>query len=212
MPWDQPSPALMSLSVWFMMNLSGATQKSLVPCGDKRDIVGAGKDETVLSALPRHGRYHPSPASPAHHRCRRVHGHGDPAEDERQQPAAQHPAGRGVSTPWDPTVCVSPPAAPAPPSLATGYSRGEEAAGALGQPQAGQEADGEDEDEEEEISQPPGHRGRLRQVCPPPQPHRQPIWQPSAIPWPRSPVILHVGDMAGQHGELGASPPPDRQP
>lgn len=34
----------MSLSVWFMMNLSGATQKSLVPCGDERDLIGAGKD------------------------------------------------------------------------------------------------------------------------------------------------------------------------
>lgn len=26
------------------MNLSGATQKSLVPCGDERDIVRAGKE------------------------------------------------------------------------------------------------------------------------------------------------------------------------
>lgn len=34
----------MSLSVWFMMNLSGATQKSLVPCEDKRDVIEAGKD------------------------------------------------------------------------------------------------------------------------------------------------------------------------
>lgn len=36
----------MSLSVWFMMNLSGATQKSLAPCEDERDVVEAGKDGT----------------------------------------------------------------------------------------------------------------------------------------------------------------------
>lgn len=72
-------------------------------------------------------------------------------------------------------------AAPAPLSPATGYSRGEEAAGALGQPQTGQEADGEDEDEEEEISQPPGRRGRLRHARPPPQPHQEMPRQPSAV-------------------------------
>lgn len=173
----------MSLSVWFMMNLSGATQKSLVPCGVERDLIGAGKDGMGACSpwlCPGTASTTPlSVPSPAHHRCRRVHGHGGPAEDERQQPAAQHPVGRGVSTPWGPALPS--PAAPAPPSPPKGYSRGEEATGALGQPQAGQEADGEDEDEEEEISQPPGSRERLHHTCLPPQPCREMLRQPRAV-------------------------------
>lgn len=42
----------------------------------------------------------------------------------------------------------------------SGHSHGEEAAGVFGQPQAGQQADGENKDKEEEVGQPPGCRGR----------------------------------------------------
>lgn len=40
----------------------------------------------------------------------------------------------------------------------------------LGQPQAGQQADGEDKDEEEEVGQPPGCRGRAPSVHSPQHP------------------------------------------
>lgn len=90
-PHSQLSPALISLSVWFMMNLFGATQKSLVPCGDR----GTSLVPTELSTAPAS----PSLLScPTHHRGRRVHGHGGPAEDEHEEPTAQHPAGRAGST------------------------------------------------------------------------------------------------------------------
>lgn len=49
-------PALISLSVWFMMNLSGATQKSLVPCRDETEH-GGGRQGAGLppphAAAPR---------------------------------------------------------------------------------------------------------------------------------------------------------------
>lgn len=46
-------PALMTLSVWFMMNLSGATQKSLVPCGDETEHSGVGTVLSNSTATPR---------------------------------------------------------------------------------------------------------------------------------------------------------------
>lgn len=158
MPHGQSLPALISLSVWFMMNLSGAMQKSLVPCGGtRRSTVGAGR---ALSCPP---PAHHHPTTPTHHRRRRVQGHGSPAEDEGEEPTAQHPAGRGVSGAARPRGGTQRPA--------PRHSHGEEAAGALGQPQAGQQADGEDEDEEEEVGQPPGRRGRAPSAgSPPPAP------------------------------------------
>lgn len=90
-PHSQLSPALISSSVWFMMNLFGATQKSLVPCGDR----GTSSVPTALGTAPAS----PSlPSCPTHHRSRRVNGHGGPAEDKHEEPTAQHPAGRAGST------------------------------------------------------------------------------------------------------------------
>lgn len=178
-PPSQLSPALMSLSVWFMMNLSGATQKSLVPCGDKGH--GRGRQGQhgcpQPSAAPRHSRYPPAPLTTA-----AATSTAREAQLRMSVSSPQHSilwAERGEAA--GVRLCPLGSAGTAEPGRG-GYSRGEEAAGALGQPQAGQEADGEDEDEEEEVSQPPGCRGRLRHARPPPQPPARPSGRPA--PWP----------------------------
>lgn len=97
-----------------------------------------------------------------------------------------------------------------PPRPSPGYSRDQEAAGVLGQPQAGQQADGEDEDEEEQVSQPPGRRGRLCHTRPPPHPAG--TRGPAHRERPSSPVILDAGNLSRQLGEVSADAPPGRQP
>lgn len=52
-----------------------------------------------------------------------------------------------------------------------GYSRGQEAPGALGQSQAGEEADDQVQDEEQEVGEPPGRRGRAVMGSPGPLSH-----------------------------------------
>lgn len=62
-PRGRSLPALISLSVWFMMNLSGATQKSLVPCGGGDETEHGGGREG--SELPPPQKYNPhSPPPP----------------------------------------------------------------------------------------------------------------------------------------------------